>query len=458
MAGAGFEVDVAAPRNDGPVPAGTSPSIAPVRLRRRHGTPASSPARRADRDRHALVIGDGLAGCAAAFALARRGWSVVRVGAGRGELAGSVQPALAQHPSVTPDDAPMSRLTRAATLLATSTYDPGLLRRVGRIQCMEADRARAASRDWPPEWVEAIDADEASARSGIRLRRGGLWLPLAASADPIALCDAWTVRGVQALASVRAASIERRRTSWVALAADGTSIAEGAVAIVATGACDLSLGATFGRLHEQFGESGLHARRATSTLARTDSGGWPCCIIGGDGHAIPLSPGHLLLGPVEDEPDEPDEPDELGELGEHERRPDAAPRPGATEAPARAWARYSAQRIGAGDPLELTPGRTGIRLSTRDHLPLIGPVPDARAVDAMRDALRRDDRLDAPVCRDLWVATGFGGRGLLWSVVAAEILAARLEGEPAAIERDLSAAVAPDRFLRRALRRTDTSG
>jgi tRNA 5-methylaminomethyl-2-thiouridine biosynthesis bifunctional protein len=446
LAGAGFETDRDGPSNGPGAGTDTPPAFPPIRARRRHGLAATPPPRRAERDRQALVIGDGLAGCAAAYALARRGWSVVRVGGGRGDLAGSMQPALAHHPSITPDDAPMSRLTRAASLLATSAYDPGLLQRVGRVQCMEVDRAQAASRNWPVEWVEAIDPIEASARAGVRLRHGGLWLPRAAIADPMALCDAWTLAGVRAVGSVRVARIERRGPCWVALAAEGDVIAEGAVVIIATGAGDLPLGPSIGTLHEQFGPAGLSARRATTTLARTDDGGWPRCIVGGAGHVMPLSPGRVLLGPVQDDQDgvEPS--------ADTDRRPDAA------DAPIRAWSRYTAQRIGAGAPLELAPGRTGVRLSTRDHLPLIGPVPDARAAHARSGGLRRDDRLATPVVPDAWVATAFGGRGLLWSVIAAEILAARLENEPAAIDSELSAAVAPDRFLRRALRRTDTSG
>ena len=96
-------------------------------------------------------------------------------------------------------------------------------------------------------------------------------------------------------------------------------------------------------------------------------------------------------------------------------------------------------------------------LSTRDHLPLIGPLPDVRALAALA-AGQRDDRLPLPILPGLWTATAFGGRGLLWSVLAAELIAARLDGEPSALERPLAGALSPDRFLRKALRRVDTAG
>jgi glycine/D-amino acid oxidase-like deaminating enzyme len=61
--------------------------------------------------RSALVIGAGLAGHAMAYALAKRQWSVQLLDGDHPDSSGgSWQPVIAQHPSVTPDDAPMSRL------------------------------------------------------------------------------------------------------------------------------------------------------------------------------------------------------------------------------------------------------------------------------------------------------------------------------------------------------------
>jgi tRNA 5-methylaminomethyl-2-thiouridine biosynthesis bifunctional protein len=96
-------------------------------------------------------------------------------------------------------------------------------------------------------------------------------------------------------------------------------------------------------------------------------------------------------------------------------------------------------------------------MSTRDHLPLVGPLPDGLALQGAT-GLGRDDRRPQPRLPGLWIATAFGGRGLLWSVLAAELIAARLEGEPAPLDRTLAAALATDRFLRRSRRAADTSG
>jgi tRNA 5-methylaminomethyl-2-thiouridine biosynthesis bifunctional protein len=82
-------------------------------------------------------------------------------------------------------------------------------------------------------------------------------------------------------------------------------------------------------------------------------------------------------------------------------------------------------------------------------------VPDPVAIERDHALLRRDDRLPLPVLPDLHVAGAFGGRGLLWSVLVAELLAARLDAEPSPLERPLAAALDPGRFLRRSLRRGD---
>jgi tRNA 5-methylaminomethyl-2-thiouridine biosynthesis bifunctional protein len=46
-----------------------------------------------------------------------------------------------------------------------------------------------------------------------------------------------------------------------------------------------------------------------------------------------------------------------------------------------------------------------------------------------------------------------GSRGLIWSSLGAELIAAELEGEPLPLEGDLADALEPARFARRAARR-----
>lgn len=407
------------------------------RVRGRTATP-SGPADRSAR--RAIVVGGGLAGTASAAALARRGWSVRRLD-GRAPRASS-QPVLAQHPSLTPDDAPLSRLTRAATLL--SHTDPsldGVLRWHGRLQLADAERAASVVARWPRDWVEAIDAAEASRRAGVALRQGGWWLPMAGCADPDALRDAWTRPDVDVASEVDVACIVRERDCWALVDAAGRTVDSAPVVVVATGAGSPALRTeprgSMRALVTQLGPAGLQRRSGMTTVATLPPEAVPRCTVGGDGHAVPIDATRLLLGPP---------------------GPAANDGPAADDAPARAWRRWSTTLATAPPSPVLAEGRAGERVSTRDHLPVIGPVPDAAAVAAMATGSRHDDRRPLPVLDGLWIASAFGGRGLLWAVLAGELLAARLTGEPAPLEHDLARRLAPERFLRHALRRVDASG
>jgi len=93
------------------------------------------------------------------------------------------------------------------------------------------------------------------------------------------------------------------------------------------------------------------------------------------------------------------------------------------------------------------------RLLLRDNLPMIGAAPDSDAIMAACDRYQRNDRLPLPRQVSLHLLTGLGGRGLLWSVLGAEMIAAALNEEPPVVEPDLEDAVDPARFLKRSLRR-----
>ena len=86
-------------------------------------------------------------------------------------------------------------------------------------------------------------------------------------------------------------------------------------------------------------------------------------------------------------------------------------------------------------------------------LPLIGPVPDETAIRRTADDFARNDRLAMPLLPGLYLHAALGARGLLWSTLGAELLADLVEGCAPPLEADLIHALAPQRFLRQALRR-----
>ena len=74
-----------------------------------------------------------------------------------------------------------------------------------------------------------------------------------------------------------------------------------------------------------------------------------------------------------------------------------------------------------------TEGRVSFRAVTPDRLPVVGEIREG-----------------------VYGAFAYGSRGIIWSALAAEIIASELEGEPLPVEGKLADALAPQRFARRA--------
>ena len=94
----------------------------------------------------------------------------------------------------------------------------------------------------------------------------------------------------------------------------------------------------------------------------------------------------------------------------------------------------------------------GVRCIARDRLPYAGSVADeAGALTAAR--LRGAHFRDLPRRAGLYAACALGSRGLAFAALAAELIAAGIEGEPMPVERDLADALDPARVLLHRLRR-----
>jgi len=152
--------------------------------------------------RSALLIGAGIAGCAAAYALAQRGIRVTLVdrapqlasgasGNSRGIL----------HARFGAGDNPLHRFVLAAyghvlgLLDAVLAVDGVLRSECGLLQlaCKEVESkriARLAQQDWPAHVLQFVDAGQASRRAGMAMRYGGLWFPAGGWVIPASLCEA----------------------------------------------------------------------------------------------------------------------------------------------------------------------------------------------------------------------------------------------------------------------------
>jgi tRNA 5-methylaminomethyl-2-thiouridine biosynthesis bifunctional protein len=87
--------------------------------------------------------------------------------------------------------------------------------------------------------------------------------------------------------------------------------------------------------------------------------------------------------------------------------------------------------LGMGVDVKAIGHRVAFRSVTPDRLPVVGKLADG-----------------------VYGAFAYGSRGLIWAALAAELIAAEVEGEPLPVEGKLADAIHPARFARRAARRS----
>ncbi len=398
-------------------------------------------------ERHAIVIGAGLAGCALVDRLAARGWRVTLVerhgGAGY-EASGN--PAGVFHPLLARDDNVASKITRAGFLYALGRWQA--LERAGHVfartsqgllQLADDDgEARALAQaiesfGYPPEFVRAVSGEQALAAAGVRVARSGWVYPQGGSLDPAALCAAQCAGAGDALVwrtGVAAERIERDGEAWTVLGANNEVIAHSSVVIFANARDAARLA----------GLKYAPTRIVRGQLTRLPPASMPSLRLPviGDGYAIPLADG-LVTGATYDIDDEGDDlrveshAENLARLG-------------------RLLPDFDQAHGHAGiDPAALN-GRVAFRCVTSDRLPMIGALADEAACERQAASLRGAWPLDLPRLPGLYGSFAFGSRGLVWASLGAELVASQLEGEPWPIERDLAEALDPARHLLRALR------
>ncbi|NIG76238.1 bifunctional tRNA (5-methylaminomethyl-2-thiouridine)(34)-methyltransferase MnmD/FAD-dependent 5-carboxymethylaminomethyl-2-thiouridine(34) oxidoreductase MnmC [Klebsiella sp. Ap-873] len=97
--------------------------------------------------------------------------------------------------------------------------------------------------------------------------------------------------------------------------------------------------------------------------------------------------------------------------------------------------------------------RCGVRCASRDHLPMVGSVPDYEATLEQYAGLaeERENAEPAPIYRNLYMLGALGSRGLCSAPLASEILAAQMSEEPIPLDAATLAALNPNRLWVRKL-------
>lgn len=362
------------------------------------------------------VIGAGLAGAAVAASLARRGWQVTVLDAAERPASGaSGLPVGVLAPHVSPDDALLSRLTRAGI----------------RATWLELQRLLEEGRDWrasgvlerrpegdtrvPAGWSgtgpnESWPANAAQlAKAGLPAEAPALWHARAGWVRPSRLIGAWLREpGVAFRGNAAVARLARSADSWQLFDATDQLLAEVDRVVVAAG------------FESSRFAPGLPLQPVRGQVAwghMASDLGLPATPLNGDGHLIahvPDAEGALLwLAGATFDRDSTDLAATAADSDANRERlsrlhPDAA----ASLAPA-----FERGEVNTW---------VGVRCASGDRRPLVGPL-DADAAG-------------------LWACTALGSRGLSFSALCAELLAAQWHGEPLPLPAALAKALGTQRL------------
>jgi len=396
-------------------------------------TPVTRTPAHAQDGRHALIIGAGLAGCAAAERLAARGWRIDLIDAGQepaqrasGNHGGLCMPALAR------DDSALARLTRAAYLFAqrhwqqlggvglSHTADTGIIGEACGILQFARDarqavsfEAGAAEWQYPAGYARWMSAQETAALLGRPSMGGGYFFPDAPWLNPPSVCRRMLHvaraqgHGLGMYFSRDVAALRRHDDGlWQALDPTGQVIAAAPVVIIAAGA----------QARHLLSCAALPLNAVRGQVTHLAADGFPEVPVAlcGDGYLTRPLAGRLCIGASYDRDDE------TGlRMSSH----------------ADNLARLRSMLPAIDDDVALPDagqaaleGRVGFRCIAPDRLPLVGAMPDQAG-------------------EGVYGLLGYASRGLIWAPLMAELLASMLEREPLPLPRELIAMLAPGRFV-----------
>jgi tRNA 5-methylaminomethyl-2-thiouridine biosynthesis bifunctional protein len=398
-------------------------------------------------ERRALVVGAGPAGAATAASLAARGWRievVERRGAARPIAAAQHQGILYAHPSPHPtalNELSLTGLQYSARLLRAGLVpNPQDRELCGVLQLAydehEAKRqAGVAALGLPRTLVQDVNRAAASAAAGIEVPHGGLYFPAAGWVHPPALCAALLDHpAIRRQDARNVVSLEHSEGQWTVR--DAHSLLGRAPVVVIAGGADSAHFAQTRHLPLRTirGQITLLPATPASTALRT--------VLCGEGYIAPVRGGVHSLGATHKFRDRAtdvraaEHVENLARLGRL--------------APA-LHAALGAEQLDT----EALSGLAGLRCSSPDYLPVVGPLVDAGEFVRTYAALARDATLalesSAPWLDGLYANTAHGSRGLITAPLAGELLAAFLDGEPSPLPSPVVAALHPSRFLLRAL-------
>jgi tRNA 5-methylaminomethyl-2-thiouridine biosynthesis bifunctional protein len=409
--------------------------------------------------RHAVIIGGGLAGCHSARALAERGWQVTLIERNKDlaqEGSGNLQGVL--YAKLSSLDEPQAAFNLAALHYALNHYQQkwptigsqcGVLQLAHKpaeveLQTLLRERFLQAT-----ELVEFVSAKRASDIAGVSITDSGLYFPNAGWINPHKLCKQLTEHSnIRVIYETPISQIKQIDSGWQVITEnDNRIIAEAPIVIIATAkdalnfsqANHLPLKSIRGQvtyLPEKKG--GLP--KTTEGLPETKEGLKLNTVVCSEGYICPATENSYSIGATFNLKNNNVKIDTSDHDTNFNNLLKSLP------SFAKTWQNIDVTKV---------QGRVGFRCTLPDYLPVVGPLP---MVDEMiRDfaPLRKNAKagITSPGSYHpgLYINIGHGARGLAYTPLCAELLASQINNEILPISQELANALNPARFLIRQL-------
>lgn len=393
-----------------------------------------------NKPQEAIVIGAGIAGCASAYALAKRGIRVSLLDAapdiasgGSGNAQGVLYIKL-----------PSQENSYSRFYTAGYRHSLQLIQRLmaghpdwspcGVLQLAESEKEFKRQQDfiklgWPAEMVQMLSAQQASAVAGVDVQQPALFYPEGGWLTPASLCRVLLKQpGIETRFNCPVSDIRQEGSRWYLYDAGQRLIAETDCLILACAEQTRHFSpVSFIETKPNAGQVSYHPLAGNSSPLRSVL----CC----KGYVAPAHNGQLVFGASY----------RLNDASTDVRLAEHATNKTMLEQEFPALSHHLTLKP------ELFKGRAAVRCASRDYWPIAGPVCDSIKFNVDFAALdkNREWRFYQPATflPGLYLNTGHGSRGLSSAPLCAEILAAQICAEPLPVEASVVDMLNPNRFL-----------
>ncbi|MDD7805100.1 MAG: bifunctional tRNA (5-methylaminomethyl-2-thiouridine)(34)-methyltransferase MnmD/FAD-dependent 5-carboxymethylaminomethyl-2-thiouridine(34) oxidoreductase MnmC [Endozoicomonas sp. (ex Botrylloides leachii)] len=397
-------------------------------------------------EKSAVVLGGGLAGISCARALAERGWQIILLEQ-HSQLAmeASGNPQAILYAKLSPNQTVLSQFIAqgfcySANLIRDlEAQYPNTRHGCGVIQLSTSSLVRKRyielAKQFPDDFLQYLNEYQLSEKAGMAIQYDGLFFPEAGWVNPSTLCYHMAKHpNITIKTNTKVNSLSFNSNHWQLFNQDQI-ITTAQTVIIATGATT--------HLMAQLAHLPLKGIRGqvTKRIATKTSRALRACVCA-EGYVAPAVGDYHTLGATFDFNST------STKLTEADHKKNVAMQS--------RWFPAFAKAIGD-EQNTIQDGKAGVRCTTPDYLPVVGPIVNKAHFIEQFAMLRKNAKLSFQQVPDYWpglyISAGHGSRGLISCPLAGELLASIINGEPSPVAENIREQLNPNRFLVRDLAR-----